>query len=321
MRGRRGELQSCPGKRSLTLDPLTLCETERSLGIGYGIASRLARLWPTSYYASLGASASKPYSLTLYFTARNLERGQESLETLRKELREQKAADGKAILSENGGLTRLVFHQLDITDSNSRESLRDTLMKNEGGLDLLINNAGIALDGFNSDVVEQTLGTNYWATKDLTMLLASKMRKGGRVVTVASMAGKLKGYSPMLTQRFKDAHASRSTDHADKLMADFQQDVKSGDLEDNGWKLAAYSVSKAGVIALHGALSKKYQDEGRDLLVATCCPGYVNTRMTKHKGVRHTDEGAATPVVLALDEIGADKGGSFWENEKESQWF
>lgn len=294
--------------------------TGANQGIGYGIASRLARLWPTSHFAQQGPSSSKPYPLTLYFTSRNVERGQESLDNLRKELRELKANDGKAILSEDGGLTKIVYHQLDIGDSSSREALHATLKKQEGGLDLLINNAGIAVDGFTPETVDQTLKTNYWATKDLTELLAPEIRKGGRIVTVASMAGKLKGYSPALTQRFKDAHASDTTDQADTLMKDFQKDVKSGDLEDNGWKIAAYSVSKAGVIALHGALSNKYQKEGRDILVATCCPGYVDTRMTKHKGVRHIDEGASTPVTVALEDIGADKGGSFWENDKESSW-
>ncbi|CAO1613977.1 unnamed protein product [Parajaminaea phylloscopi] len=296
--------------------------TGANQGIGYGIASRLARLWPTSYYASQSpASSSSPSPLTLYFTARNVERGQQSFEALRKELQEQKTSDGNAVLSEDGGLTQLIFHQLDITDAGSRQALRDTLKKDQGGLDLLINNAGIAVDGFTPETVDKTLKTNYWATRDLTTLLVPEMRKGGRVVTVASMAGKLKGYSPALSQRFKDAHASDSTEQADALMSDFQRDVNSGDLEDNGWKIAAYSVSKAGVIALHGALSNKYGKEGKDILVATCCPGYVDTQMTKHKGVRHTDEGASTPVTLALSEVGSDKGGSFWENDKESQWY
>ncbi len=36
------------------------------------------------------------------------------------------------------------FHQLDITDRDSIEKLRDFLQSNYGGLDVLVNNAAIA---------------------------------------------------------------------------------------------------------------------------------------------------------------------------------
>jgi carbonyl reductase 1 len=45
----------------------------------------------------------------------------------------------------------------------------------------------------------------------------------------------------------------------------------------------------------------------------------VNTDMTKGKGVKTVDEGAKTPVMLALGDIGGKTGG-FWQSEKEVAW-
>lgn len=59
-------------------------------------------------------------------TARDVERGQDAVKKL-KEL----------------GFNPL-FHQLDINDQKSVDTLKDFLVKEHGGLDLLVNNAAIA---------------------------------------------------------------------------------------------------------------------------------------------------------------------------------
>lgn len=51
--------------------------------------------------------------------------------------------------------------------------------------------------------------------------------------------------------------------------------------------------------------------------MSTC--SYVNTDMTKGKGIKTPDDGAKTPVMLALEDIGG-RSGEFWEREKISQW-
>lgn len=62
----------------------------------------------------------------MYLTARDITRGQEAVKKL-----------------EELGLKPL-FHQLDITDKNSIIKFRDYIASNEGGIDLLVNNAAIA---------------------------------------------------------------------------------------------------------------------------------------------------------------------------------
>lgn len=55
------------------------------------------------------------------------------------------------------------------------------------------------------------------------------------------------------------------------------------------------------------------------ILVNSCCPGYVRTDMTKGGGMKTVDEGAMTPVMLALHDIGG-KNGEFWQGEKIIEW-
>jgi len=45
----------------------------------------------------------------------------------------------------------------------------------------------------------------------------------------------------------------------------------------------------------------------------------VKTDMTKGRGMKTTDEGAITPVMLAVGDIGG-KTGEFWQHERLVQW-
>jgi carbonyl reductase 1 len=52
-------------------------------------------------------------------------------------------------LAADGGLTDVKYHALDITDSKSIVSFAEYLKNTHGdGVDFVINNAGIAMDGF-----------------------------------------------------------------------------------------------------------------------------------------------------------------------------
>uniref|UniRef100_A0A1I7YCH7 Glyceraldehyde-3-phosphate dehydrogenase n=1 Tax=Steinernema glaseri TaxID=37863 RepID=A0A1I7YCH7_9BILA len=49
-----------------------------------------------------------------------------------------------------------------------------------------------------------------------------------------------------------------------------------------------------------------------------CCPGYVNTDMSSHKGHLTIEEGADTPIFLATDPSAPD--GKFVYLRKEISW-
>jgi len=83
--------------------------------------------------------------LHIYLTARSAERGAEALEKLKNDPQLKEAK----VLIQDGGETTLEFKSLDISDEASIHSFRDFLKKEHPeGINILINNAGIAMDGF-----------------------------------------------------------------------------------------------------------------------------------------------------------------------------
>jgi len=130
------------------------------------------------------------------------------------------------------------------------------------------------------------------------------------------MSGKLNKYSEEVRNRFL---ASKTEDDVTSIMQDFATAVENGKEKEAGFPSAAYAVSKAGLIGGTKALARAQKEKGSGVLVNACCPGYVNTDMTKGNGVKTVDEGAQTPVFLAIQDIQGKTGG-FWQNEKEIDW-
>ena len=130
------------------------------------------------------------------------------------------------------------------------------------------------------------------------------------------MAGALSKYSPSVRESFLKAS---TVPEVTSLMETFKSAVAAGDHEEKGWPSAAYAVSKAGVIGITTALAKEEADKGGKRLINSCCPGYVATDMTKYKGFKTVDQGAQTPVLLGLGDIGSQSG-LFWQSEKPIPW-
>uniref|UniRef100_A0A8D0GX39 Uncharacterized protein n=1 Tax=Sphenodon punctatus TaxID=8508 RepID=A0A8D0GX39_SPHPU len=110
----------------------------------------------------------KKFSGDVYLTARDTGRGQAAVAKLQEE-----------------GLKPL-FHQLDINDLQSIQTLRDFLKEKYGGLNVLVNNAGIA---FKVDdptpfhiQAEETLKTNFFATKDICNELLPLIKPLGKLI-------------------------------------------------------------------------------------------------------------------------------------------
>lgn len=135
-------------------------------------------------------------------------------------------------------------------------------------------------------------------------------------MNVASSAGALSKYTSSVRDRFL---AAKTEDDVTVIMRDFASAVEQGREKDAGFPSAAYAVSKAGCIGGTKALARKESEAGGKRLVNACCPGYVNTDMTKGNGTKTPDEGAQTPVMLAIQDIG-EKTGEFWRDEKVLEW-
>lgn len=109
-------------------------------------------------------------------------------------------------------------------------------------------------------------------------------------------------------------------------MREFEQGVAAGTHESGGWPSAAYAVSKSGLIAATEAVAGwergAAEREGRGPRgVCSVCPGWVDTDMTKGKGPRTVDEGAKTPVGLAVGTVGGEEVvGGFWKDGEKVAW-
>jgi carbonyl reductase 1 len=282
--------------------------TGANKGIGLAIVRQLALQYPRSPFSGNGS-----IPLLIYLTARNESRGQQALKDIRAD---PKLEDAKA-LQEDGGLTSVQYLPLDIDSEKSIDDFASKIkISHPEGIDFLINNAGMAMDGFDANVVKKTLHCNYYGTMQTMRLLLPHIRDGGRLVNVASTTGHLTSkYSGTIKQRFLN---SKTHSDVTALMEDFANAVGSNSYQGD-WPNTAYAVSKAGVIGMTRAIAIENAKSGSKILINSCCPGYVNTDMTKGRGPRTPDQGAETPVMLAIADIkGAN--GEFWKNRKAIEW-
>jgi len=281
--------------------------TGANKGIGLAIVRNLALQYPASPF--------KAGPFLIYLTARSAERGAEAVNTLNNDPQLKEAK----VLAQDGGDTTIKFRELDISQTKSIQDF-SKFMKAEhpDGIDILINNAGIAMQGFDANVVKETIHTNYYGTLEATQDLLPHIRNGGRLVNVSSMAGKLNKYSDDIRNAFLQA-AKTDVAACTALMEKFTEAVADGREKEAGFPSAAYAVSKAGETAFTKAIAMEEEKRNRGVLVNACCPGYVKTDMTKGGGAKTPDQGAQTPVMLALQDIGGKTGG-FWQSEREIEW-
>ena len=281
--------------------------TGANKGVGLAIVRQLALQYPSSILNN--------GPVLIYLTARDKSRGEAAVKEI---LGDPQLAKSKA-LDLHGGLSTVKFHDLNIADPSSIDDFVASMKKTHpDGIDFLINNAGIAMNGFDLNVVKTTLGCNYYGTLAMTEKMLPQIRDGGRLVNVASVAGRLGSkYSDAIKKRFLGA---KGVADVNSLMEDFTEAVAKNVYQAQGWPGAAYAVSKAGEIAFTKVIAQEQQKaKGSNVLINVCCPGWVKTDMTKGGGSKTPDEGAMTPVMLAVDDIGG-KTGEFWQHEKIIPW-
>jgi len=191
-------------------------------------------------------------------------------------------------LSREGLSVELVV--LDVTDDSSVTAAAKTIQDKHGKLDILINNAGIAVwpqDSLQLDVkaFQTAYDTNVF----------------GIVRTMGAMRGLLKA-----SDNGRIVNMSTS-------LASLGLIQKNHDL----MLLPAYNSSKSAVNALTVIYAKLLADDAIKVNVA--CPGFVDTDLNNHMGIRNVQEAAATPVRLALLDSDGPTGG-FFNDDGSIEW-
>ncbi|XP_077437646.1 carbonyl reductase [NADPH] 1 [Vanacampus margaritifer] len=251
----------------------------------------------------------KEFRGDVYLTARDEGRGKEATASL--------SAEG----------LKVNFHQLDINDINSITQAADFFKQKYGGLDVLVNNAGIAFKVADtapfSQQAEVTLKTNYFATRDMLTHFLPLIKAGGRVVNVSSFVSvrSLNMCSQELQKRFRSDDISE--DELTELMTRFVELAKKDQHKQGGWPETAYGVSKIGVTTLSMIHARRLSKErpNDQILVNACCPGWVRTDMAGPKAPKSPEEGAVTPVFLATLPAGASQPhGKFVSDKTVQTW-
>jgi NAD(P)-dependent dehydrogenase (short-subunit alcohol dehydrogenase family) len=215
------------------------------------------------------------------------------------------------------------FRELDVSSATSIDAFVKWFAQEHpspsGGLDILINNAGASFDGFDAQVARRTLDVNFVGTMHLTDALLPLLRTGSRVVMVSSGMGEVSCLGESLQKEIMSPSLDRSrlVAFADRFVADISAKTHSK----NGWPSNAYRVSKVAMNAYTRILAREVRDDPRKILVNAACPGWVRTAMGGSHAPRSPEQGAKTPVWLALlpNEAGATSGG-FFRDEAPIAW-
>ncbi|CAM6076075.1 unnamed protein product [Sphagnum tenellum] len=277
--------------------------TGANKGIGFEIVRQLAK-----------------EGITVVLTARDATRGKEALESLKSQ-----------------GLHTVNFHPLDVASQESVLALAEWLHKTYGGIDILVNNAGILnLDkDVTFETVKPVLDTNYFGVKNVTKALLPLLRDdtagGAQVIVVASRFGQLKHLENKDYVKKLSDREHLTEDFVDSFVNHYLKDVVDGSQKGGGWpnwtdwvnspygrSVETYSVSKVAVIAYVSALHNTLVAQlgsGKKINVFSCTPGFVATDFNNNRGTKTVEEGADTPVWLALHSP-KEGTGKFWDERK-----
>ncbi|CAH9106830.1 unnamed protein product [Cuscuta europaea] len=236
------------------------------------------------------------HGLTVVLTSRETGVGEEAVKVL-----------------QEGGLN-VVFHQLDILDPLSIETFANWLKEEYGGLDILINNAGVNFNFGKDNSVEHAeivIKTNYYGTKNMIKTMIPLMKPssaGGRIVSVTSRLGRLHGkqnriVNDELRQKLEDVE-SLTEEFIDDMVETFLKQTKDESWVSGGWPqtFTDYSLSKLAVNAFTRVMGRQLaeREEGHKIYINCYCPGWVKTAMTGWAGSISPEDAADTGVWLAL---------------------
>lgn len=266
--------------------------TGSNKGIGFAIVKKLC----------------KKFDGVVYLTARNPELGNAAVAELKAEGLQPK------------------FHQLDISNQECINQLRDYLQEKYNGLDVLVNNAGMAYKKGSpasfAEQAENSILVNYAATRNVCNTLFPLLRPHARVVNVSSFCGMLSNI-PNLELKRRFASVDLTIEGLNDLLEEFVQDAKQNTHVEKGWGSSAYNVSKVGVTALSKIQQRQFNLDSRvDLIVNAVNPGHVATDMSSHGGRLTPAEGASAPSYLALlpADVDGPKGEIVWNDKRVVEW-
>ncbi|MDW8471524.1 SDR family NAD(P)-dependent oxidoreductase [Streptomyces scabiei] len=170
----------------------------------------------------------------------------------------------------------------DVSDPDRAQHLADTLAERHGGVDIVFNNAvmGVIPGDDPPAIVDAYTQVNNFGTTRVLRAFGPLLRDGGRLIVVASTQGTLSYLAPVLHSRFDNL---ATLDDADSAVAGWRDAVQDGSAFGGAWPAFINIPSKVGQVAAVRTLAaqRREDDLARDVLIASVCPGMMNTRISQ----------------------------------------
>lgn len=262
--------------------------TGSNKGIGYAIVRELCKM-------GVGV---------VYLASRDARRGKEAVSKLQQE-----------------GLSPK-FIQLDVTHIKGVQSAADELKSKHGGLDILINNAGILTkDTYRTtyEDAKNVIEVNYRSILIIQEYLYPILKENARVVNISSDCGHI---SNLRNKKWIERLTSQNCKVGDvnEFVRWFLDSVKTGTLKEADFTempILAYRISKVALTALTKVQQRTID---RNISINALHPGFVQTDMTNKAGMLTPEESAKAPVYLVLDAPQTLKGAYIWFDKSEKDW-
>lgn len=160
-----------------------------------------------------------------------------------------------------------MYLRADVTSEQDIEQLAGSVSDHWGGLDVLVNNAGIAIAGRTDETSmeewRRIFEVNFFGVLRTTQAMLPLISQGGHIINVASFAGIAAAPG-----------------------------------------LVAYNTTKAAVISFSESLRAELVD--REIGVSVACPAFFKTRLMETSGAPHDKTRAMVERVMERSKITAD---------------
>ncbi|GAB3003729.1 SDR family NAD(P)-dependent oxidoreductase [Amycolatopsis acidiphila] len=191
----------------------------------------------------------------------------------------QRVAD--AVTRVAGARSRVEGRVLDVTDVGAVERLAAELREEYGGVDIVISNAvgPLSAERTQAEQADEFIDVANGGTHAVLRSFGPVLRPSGRLIVVASSLGTLGHLDPRVQPLFDGA----SLDDVEKVVESWRAAIHEDTVEEQGWPRWINVPSKvAQVAAVRAVAAQRREQDLRDgTLVASVCPGLVDTRASR----------------------------------------